>query len=326
MKQTYHFFITAFAALAWTLPTMGSAEMKEYAYRETHLCPDIAPAGTALFKHYFGAAAKPVAKDWDAENLVQYASTWRRNKAGKRVLCEGLMLLAEDGSTMRKLFCERFETEPEKRVNFTEQVYRSITPFVFVSNLVGCVDREEETLSVDWILFNPQTRQIERTEHKQWTRKELRGTQRTLTDAEAELFRHFFPSHKWRRTPPTWDATKRVLYSARGRTGARGAYALNGYLKHISPDGRRCSIAVKTLETKGSWICHDHPRSRELPMVKPFVFVELQDRLRFYIEQFHPQTGAYLGTHTKEYDFRTLELTADTHAPTPATAVSKPQH
>ena len=50
-------------------------------------------------------------------------------------------------------------------------------------------------------------------------------------------------------------------------------------------------------------------------MVKPFVFVELKDRLRFYIEQFHPQTGAYLGTHTKEYDFRTLKLLNDTRKP-----------
>lgn len=303
------------ALLAWATPLAYAVAAKEYAYTETLLCSAVSPADAALFERYFGSEAEPLAEAWDAENLVQYASSWERNKAGKRVLSERLMLLAEDGSTMRKIFCERFESAPDQRVNFTQQVYHAIAPFVFASHLVDIVDRNEETLSVDWVLYNPQTRQIERTEHKQWTRRELRGTQSDISDAEAEFFRHLFPSHKWRRTPPTWDADKRVLYSARGRTGARGAYALNGYIKHIAPDGRSCRIAVKTLETKGAWICHDRPRAHELPMVKPFVFVELKDRLRFYIEQFHPQTGAYLGTHTKEYDFRTLELLNDTRKP-----------
>ncbi|MBQ9835997.1 MAG: hypothetical protein IJO34_06740 [Akkermansia sp.] len=303
------------ASLVWTAPLVHAGETKERAYTETHLGTAVSPADAALFERYFGTEAEPVAEAWDAEKLVQYASSWGRNKAGKRVLRERLMLLAENGSTMRKIFCERFESAPDKRVNFTQQLYHAIVPFVFASHLVDIVDRDEETLSVDWVLYNPQTRQIERTEHKQWTRRELRGAQSDISDEEAEIFRHLFPSHKWRRTPPTWDAAKRVVYSARGRTGARGAYALNGYLKHIAPDGRSCRIAVKTLETKGAWICHDRPWAHELSMVKPFVFVELKDRLRFYIEQFHPQTGAYSGTHTKEYDFRTLELLNDTRKP-----------
>lgn len=303
------------ALLAWATPLAYAVAAKEYAYTEALLCSAVSPADAALFERYFGSEAEPVAQSWDTEKLVQYSSSWGRNKAGKRVLREHLMLLAADGSTMRKIFCERFESAPDKRVNFTEQVYHAIAPFVFASHLVGIVDRDEETLYVDWVLYNPQTRQIERTEHKQWTRRELRGTQSAISDAEAEFFRHLFPSHKRRHTPPTWDADKRVLYSARGRTGARGAYALNGYIKHIAADGRSCRIAVKTLETKGAWICHDRPWARELPMVKPFVFVELKDRLCFYIEQFHPQTGAYLGTHTKEYDFRTLELLNDTRKP-----------
>lgn len=305
----------ALAALTWAAPLAHAAGAKERAYTETLLCTDISPADAALFEHYFGAAAEPVAEAWDAEKAVQYASTWGRNKAGKRVLRERLVMLAADGSTMRKLFCERFETAPEKRVNFTEQVYRAVVPFVFISNLVRIVDFNDETLYADCVHFNPQTQRIESIESKQWTRRELSSTKRDLTEEEKALLNTYFPSHKWRRTPPTWDAAKHVLYSARGRAGARGAYALNGYLKHIAPDGRSCRIAVKTLETKGAWICRDRPWARELPMVTPFVFVELQDSLRFHIEHFHPQTGAYLGTRTKEYDFRTLELVSDTWSP-----------
>lgn len=310
----------ALATLAWAGSLAYAEETKEQAYTETQLCSAVSPADAALFEHYFGSEAEPVAKAWDAEKLVQYSSSWRRNKAHKRVLSEHLMLLAEDGSTMRKIFCERFETAPDKRVNFTEQVYRAVVPYVFICHLVDIVDDNDETLYADRVHFNPQTRQIESIERKHWTRRELSGSKSDLTDEEKTLFNTYFPSHKWRRTPPTWDAAKRMLYSARGRTGARGAYALNGYLKHIAADGHRCRIAVKTLETKGAWICSDRPWARELPMVNPFVFVELQDRLRFSIEQFHPQTGAYQGTRTKEYDFRTLELISDTWAPYPASA------
>ena len=51
-------------------------------------------------------------------------------------------------------------------------------------------------------------------------------------------------------------------------------------------------------------------------MVKPFVFVEDKaSDIIFHIEQFHPQTGAYEGTRTKVYDFRSLELKSDVWSP-----------
>ena len=105
------------AALVLMPPPAGAAEMKEVACKETLLCSEVTPEDAALFDRYFGTAAAPVAEGWDAEKLVQFSSSWQRNKAGKQVLCERLMILAEDGSTMRKLFCERFETNPAKRVN-----------------------------------------------------------------------------------------------------------------------------------------------------------------------------------------------------------------
>lgn len=305
------------AALAWAAPLAYAEAAKERAYTETLLCSAVSPADAALFEHYFGSAAEPGAAGWDKEHLVAYSASWRKNKAGKRVLCENLIILAEDGSGMRKLFCERFASNPAKRVNFMEQKYCAIVPFVFACNLVGIVDYQDETLYVEWVHFNPQTRQIESIESKHWSRRDFNSLKGDFTEEDQALFDTYFPPHKWRRTPPTWDAAKHVLYSARGRTGARGAYALNGSLKHIAADGRSCRIAVKTLETKGAWICRDRPWARELPMVKPFVFVELQDSLRFYIEQFHPQTGAYQGTRTKEYDFRTLELIRMADSPAP---------
>lgn len=301
--------------LALLAPLVSAAEVKEYACKETLLCSDAAPADVALFERYFGSAAAPVAVGWDAENLVQYSSSWGKNKAGKRVLCERLMILAGDGSTMRKLFCDRFESNPSRRVNFREQKYCAVVPYVFASNLVSIVDSEDETLYLDCVHFNPQTRRIEGIESKHWTRKELCSMQGELTEEEKTLFSTCFPRHKWRHTPPTWDAGRRVLYSARGCTGARGAYALNGYLKRIAPDGRGCRLAVKTLETRGSWICLDRPWARDLPMVVPFVFVELSDKLRFHIEQFNSRTGAYEGTRIREYDFRSLELVNDTWMP-----------
>ena len=51
-------------------------------------------------------------------------------------------------------------------------------------------------------------------------------------------------------------------------------------------------------------------------MVQPFVFVEAPSfDIVFHIEQFNPRTGAYEGTRTKVYDFRSLELQSDTWTP-----------
>ena len=63
------------------------------------------------------------------------------------------------------------------------------------------------------------------------------------------------------------------------------------------------------------------PMAYQLPMVKPFVFVENHSfDIIFHIEHFNPQSGAYEGTRTKVYDFRSLQLVSDTWAPYPATS------
>ncbi len=296
-------------------PAYGD-EAGERAYIETPLCSDVAPEDAMLFEHYFGSAVEPTADGWDSENLVQYSSSWRKNKAGKRVLCERLMILAEDGSRMRKLFCERFETNLTKRVNFKEEKYRAVVPFVFAYNLVNIVDYDDETLYADWVRFNPQSRRIEGIERKHWTRRELYSMRGELTEKEKSLFDTYFPRHRLHRIPPTWDAERRVLYSARGKVGSRGAYALNGTIKQVSADGCSCRIATKTLERSGAWKGIGRPIAYQLPMVKSFVFVEGQSfDIIFHIEQFNPQTGAYEGTRTKVYDFRSMELVRDTWSP-----------
>lgn len=316
------FAYSALAAwLALAAPLVYGDEPREQACTETLLCADVAPGDAALFVRYFGSAAEPVAGGWDAEHLVQYSSSWGRNKAGKRVLSESLMILAEDGSSMRKLSCERFESNPARRVNFKEQKFCAIVPFVFAGNLVRIVDYQDETLYVDWVRFNPQTRQIEKIESKQWKRREFNATRSDLTEEEKALFDFYFPKHKRRRTPPTWDTERRVLYSAKGKAGSRGAYALNGTLKRVAEDGTSCRIATRTLEVSGAWKSIDRPAACQLPMVKPFVFVEACGfDIIFHIEQFNPQTGAYEGTRTKVYDFRSLKLVSDTWVPYPASS------
>lgn len=309
----------AFALPAFTAPQAYGDEARERAYTETLLCSDVAPEDAALFEHYFGSSAEPVCNGWDSENLVQYSSSGGKNKAGKRILSESLIILAEDGSSMRKLSCERFESNPSKRINFREQRYCAIVPFVFAGNLVGIVDYPDETLYVDWVHFNPQTRRIEGIERKHWTRRDFSSTRSDLTEEEKELFGTCFPRHKLRRTPPTWDAERRVLYSAVGKAGNRGAYALNGTIKRVAEDGTSCRIATRTLEHSGAWKSVGRPTAYQLPMVKPFVFVEYQSfNIIFHIEQFNSQTGAYEGTRTKVYDFRSLELVSDTSSPNPA--------
>ena len=316
------FLTSTLVAMAFAAPLVSGEEARERAYTETLLCSDVAPGDAALFEHYFGDSAEAVAKGWDSENLVQYSSSWGKNKTGKRVLREGLMILAEDGSSMRKLFCERFESNPARRVNFKEQKYNAIVPFVFACNLVSIVDYLDETLYVDWVHFNPQTRRIEGIESKHWARRDFSSMKSDLTEEEKSLFDTCFPSHKLRRTPPTWDAERRVLYSAKGKAGSRGAYALNGTIKRVAADGTSCRIATKTLEISGAWKSVGRPTAYQLPMVKPFVFVEQRAfDIIFHIEQFNPQSGAYEGTRTKVYDFRSLELVSDTWAPyPPATA------
>lgn len=294
--------------------------MKEVAYKERLLCSAVAPEDAALFEHYFGASAEPVADGWDSENLVQYSSSWRRNKAGKRILSESLMILAEDGSTMRKLFCERFESNPSTRVNFKEQKYCAIVPFVFACNLVRIVEYQDETLYVDRVRFNPQTRRIESIESKSWNRRELGYRRETLNEEEEELFRLSFPENRKNHPSLSWDAEHRVVYSARESKGSGGAYALTGVIKRVAADGSSCRVATKTIEVSGEWEFIDRPCAQSFPMVQPFVFVELCDNkwLSFHIEQFNPETGEYEGTRTRTYDFRSLELVGDVQSEAPA--------
>lgn len=314
------FVCSLFVVMTLAAPSVIGGDARERAYSETLLCSDVAPEDAALFDRYFGTTPEPVAEGWDSENLVQYSSSWGRNKAGARVLCERLLILAEDGSTMRKLFCDRFESDLAARVNFREQKYCSIVPYVFACNLVSIVDFQDETLYVDWVRYNPQTRRIESIESKHWSRRDFSSLKSDLTEEEKTLFDTYFPKDKLHRTPPTWDAERRVLYSARGKAGSRGAYALNGTIKRVAEDGRSCRMAIKTLEHSGAWKNITRPSACSLPMVKPFVFVEYSSfNLIFHIEQFNPRTGAYEGTHTKVYDFKSLVLVSDTWSPHPAT-------
>lgn len=317
------FVYSALALLALASPLVYGDEARESAYSATPLCSDVAPEDAALFEHYFGSATAPVAEGWDAEKLVQYSSYWRKNKAGKRILSESLMILAEDGSSMRRLFCERFESNPSKRVNFMELKYDAIVPFVFAHNLVGVVDYQDETLYVDWVRFNPQTRQIEHIESKHWTRSDFNSLVGDLTDNDKALFDTCFPEHKQRSTSLNWDAEHRVVYFAWESKGQGGAHALTGEIKQVAADGSSCRVATKTIEVSGEWELIDRPCAQNLPIVQPFVFVELRDNkwLSFHIEQFNPQTGEYEGTRTKTYDFRTLELMGDIEVLYPSLSV-----
>lgn len=308
--------LSVLALLAWSAPVVYGDEPRECAYTETMLCSDVAPGDAALFERYFGSSADPVTNGWDAENLVSYHSSWCRNRAGRRLLAEWITVYSEDGSTMRKLTCERFKDTPDIRRNYQVREYRAVVPFVFINNLVRVVDFQDETLYVSIFRFNPETRSVREVVNKQWSRSDFNAIKCELTEEEKALFDTYFPRNKRRQTPPTWDAARRVLYSATGRGGSRGAYALNGIIKWVAEDGSSCRIATKTLEASGAWKNSGRPTAYQLPMVQPFVFVEAPSfDIIFHIEQFNPQTGVYEGTRTKVYDFRSLELLSDTWTP-----------
>ena len=304
------------ALLAWSASVAYGDEPRECAYTETLLCFDVAPEDAELFERYFGASAEPVPNGWDAVNLVSYHSFWCRNRAGRRLLAEWITVYSEDGSAMRELFCERFKDTPDIRRNYKVREYRAVVPFVFINNLVRVVDFKDETLYVRIMRFDPETRRVQEIANKQWSRSDFNAIKGDLTEEEKALFDTYFPKDKRRQTPPTWDAERRVLYSARGRGGSRGAYALNGTIKRVSEDGISCRIATRTLERSGAWKGHGRPSASQLPMVQPFIFVEAPSfDIVFHIEQFNPRTGAYEGTRTKVYDFRSLELQSDTWTP-----------
>ena len=317
------FVCSVLALLALASPLIYGAEARERAFAETMLCSDVAPEDAALFEHYFGSSAEAVAEGWDSENLVSYGSSWCRNRAGRRMLVERIKVYSEDGTTMRELRCERFKVSPEIRRNYLVREYRAVVPFVFINNLVQVVDYDEETLYVIMPQFNPETRRVEKHEYKQWTRRVLNSSMGDLTEEDTALFDTCFPLHKLQSTSLSWDAEHRVVYSARESKGSGGAYALTGVIKQVAADGSNCRVATKTIEVSGEWNHIDRPCAQNLPMVQPFVFVELQNNkwLHFHIEKFNPQTGEYEGYRTKTYDFRSLELIGDIEVLYPSLSV-----
>ena len=278
----------------------------ERACVEILLCDDVKPEDAALFEKYFGRDMQPVEKGWDAETLTEYSSTRGKNEAGKHVLRESILQLAEDGSTLRRLSCVRFENADGRRVNYKQRVQRAVVPFVFVSNLVDIVDFNDERIYFDIVKFNPETRRIEGVEQKSWSRRELSLAKEPLTEQEHALFAELFPAGKLRRTPLSWDAARRVIYTARG-WGRGNRYELKGVIKTVAPDGSACRIALKPLERRGNFKSTWQSSAYSPKMVVPFVFAQSSGQyLVVTIEQFHPQSGDYLGNRMLYYDFRTL--------------------
>ena len=286
----------------------GAADMpaSERACVETLLCDEVKPDDAALFERYFGREMLPVEKGWDSVALTEYSSSWGYNEARRRVLRESILQLAEDGSTLRRLSCVRFENSDGRRVNFKERVQRAVAPFVFVSNLVDIVDFNDERIYFDIVKFNPETRRIEGVEQKSWSRRELSLAKEPLTEQEHALFAELFPAGKLRRTPLSWDAARRVIYTARG-WGRGNRYELKGVIKTVAPDGSACRIALKPLERRGNFKSTWQSSAYSLKMVVPFVFAQSSGQyLVVTIEQFHPQSADYLGNRMLYYDFRTL--------------------
>jgi len=294
-------FLTTTAVVA-AVPPLESALV------ENMLCHDVSPEDAALFERYFGSEMKPVEKCWDAAALTEYSSFWRKNKAGKKVLCESIVQLAEDGSMRRRLWCERFENSDGKRVNYQERVQKAVAPFVFMSSLTKIVDFADETVYFEIVKYNPQTRSIEGVENKSWKRSELNATE-SLTDSDKGMFNEVFPSHKQRITPAAWDAEKRIVYSARGWSRS-GLYELNGQLKWVAPNGSSCRIAHKALERRGKFKTKWQPYARTLKTIKPYLFLELHHghELVVTLEDIDPQSGAWRGTRTRVYDFASLVM------------------
>ena len=219
MRRTHIFTLIMLAAgvLAGTVASAG-----ESACVETLLCNDVKAEDAALFEKYFGNGMVPVGKCRDAETLTEYSSSWGRNKAGKAVLRERIMQLSEDGRTLRYLSCERFKKSDGRRVNYKERVQHAVVPYVFMSNLVGIVDYDEQRIYFDIVKFNPQTRTIEGVEKKSLSFGELKNNlviSEIKPEHEQILARYFTGCTD--EMAPQWDAARRVRYSAR-RIGTRG--------------------------------------------------------------------------------------------------------
>lgn len=304
MNRTY---VTALMILAVGMHCAAGTPEVAPACVETLLCDSVKPEDAALFDKFFGSEMAPVEKVWDSETLTGYSSFWGRNEARKPVLRERIMQLSEDGCTLRCLSCVRFKESDGRRVNYKERVQWAVLPYVFMSNLVDIVDFNDERVYFDIVKFNSQTRRIEGIEQKSWSRRELKPSQGPLSEQEKALFDELFPTSQLRRTPVSWDATRRVIYSAQG--WSRGnLYELKGTLKTVAADGSSCRIAHKALERRGHFKATWRPYARTLKTIQPYVFLELHHghELVVTLEDMDPQSGEWRGTRTRVYDFDSL--------------------
>ena len=281
----------------------------ESACVETLLCDAVNTGDAALFEKYFGNGMVPVGKCWDTETLTEYSSSWGRNEAGKAVLRERLMILSEDGCTLRRLSCVRFKKSDGRRENYKERVQYAVVPYVFMSNLVGIVDEEEQRICFDIVKFNQQTRRIEGVETKSLSFGELKNNlviSEIKPGHEQILARYFAGCTD--EMAPQWDATRRVRYSAR-RIATRGkpGYKLVARVEHLSEDGNSLLFIEKELErSESNKICWDCVVTSEA--VSPGLFAAIIDGSLLILHVPEEELGVGMKPRLKRYRPETLEL------------------
>lgn len=306
MRRTHIFTLIMLAAgvLAGTVASAG-----ESACVETLLCNDVKAEDAALFEKYFGNGMVPVGKCWDAETLTEYSSSWGYNEARKPVLCERLIRYSEDGRIRRSLNCVRFKNSDGRRLNYKERVQYAVVPYVFMSNLVGIVDEDEQRIYFDIVKFNPQTRTIEAVEKKSLSFGELKNNlviSEIKPEHEQILARYFTGCTD--EMAPQWDAARRVRYSAR-RTGTRGepGYKLVARVEHISEDGHSLLFIEKELERwKNNKICWDCVATAQA--VSPGLFAAIIDGSLLFLHVPEEELGVGMKPRLKRYRTDTLEL------------------
>lgn len=298
--------------LVMLLPNLSEAAEQSPSVSACTVVQEISTEDAALFERYFGSEMKPVEKGWDDELRAEYSSSWGKNEAGKRVLRESIMLLAADGSSLRRLSCVRFDGSDARRVNFREIRQSAVAPHVFMSNLVDIVDDGEELLQFNIVKLNSESGKPAGMEYVSFRKKELLLQNEALTEVDKTLVSVLFPPHKLRRTPLTWDASRRVLYSARGWAHGKSnpRYELVAHLKLIPADGSSCRVIQKAIERRGHFKRTWRGRANSYKMVQPFVFVHMPSANHVVITVEHCDSGSgdYVSTVTREYAFHSLEL------------------
>lgn len=292
------------------ISVVAESTAAEYACVENMLCNEVKHDDAALFEKYFGREMAPVTKAWDTEALIEYSSSWGRNEAGKTVLRERIMQLAEDGSTLRHLSCVRFKNSDGRRVNYKERVQYAVFPYLFISNLVKIVDYKDQCVFFELVKFNPQTRRIEAIECEKRSFAELKANF-SITDIKPEheqiLARYFTGCTD--EMPAQWDSAQRVRYSAH-RIGTRGkpGYKLVARVEQIAEDGGSFLFIEKELEkSKGNKICLDCAVSSKA--VYPGVFAAIMFKESLMILHVpENELGVRLKPRFKRYRADTLEL------------------